>query len=400
MSSDKGISKIKAITGNKAATIGASLCKPDLIAAYPITPQSSVVEGLASMIANGELDSNMVQVESEHSAMSVVQGAVMAGGRAFTATSAQGLALMFEPYFRMSTLRLPMVMALATREMTSPETVWSGHQDAVSVRDAGWIQIFVESNQEILDMVIQGYKISENQNVLIPVNICYDGFYLSHLTERVEIPDSKEVDKFLPKYNPEHVILNPQQPMAVDPLTSGEYLMEYRHTHLEAMQNALRVADEVDTEFAKNFNRAYGGVIDTYRCDDAEFVIVTMGATTGTARVAVDMAREKGISLGLLKVRYIRPFPAEKIREVLKEKKGFVVVDKNVCFGWNTGALYMEIKAAISDLCEETCSLPVIGGLGGADISLKELLNSIDILVSSAKTKAGQLETYWLRNDL
>lgn len=391
---------IKAITGNKAATIGAALAKPDLIAAYPITPQSSVVESLAAMIANGEIDSTMIQVESEHSAMSVVQGAVMAGGRAFTATSAQGLALMFEPYFRMSTLRLPMVMAIATREMTSPETVWSGQQDAVSVRDAGWIQVFAENNQEILDMVIQGYKIAEHPEVLIPVNVCYDGFYLSHLTERVEIPSADEVDKFLPKYKPGHAILDSQQPMAVDPLTSGDFLMEYRATHLQAMQKALSVLEEVDVEFEKQFGRSYGGAIEAYRCEDADIVIVTMGATTGTAREAVDRAREKGISVGLLKVRYLRPFPAQRIRDVLTGKKGFAVVDRSVCFGWNTGALYMEIKAAVSDLCEKTCNMPVIGGLGGADISLKHLLNCIDILESSTKTTTGQIETLWLRNDL
>ena len=175
--------KIVAMTGNTAAYTGAALCRPDLIAAYPITPQSSVVEGLAGMVYNGKLDSNFVQVESEHSAMSVVQGAAAAGGRVFTATSAQGLALMYEPYFRMSTLRIPMVMALATREMTSPETIWSGQQDAMSVREAGWIQMFCESNQEILDMMLQAYMIAEDPRVQLPVNVCYDGFYSSHLIE-------------------------------------------------------------------------------------------------------------------------------------------------------------------------------------------------------------------------
>jgi pyruvate ferredoxin oxidoreductase alpha subunit/phenylglyoxylate dehydrogenase alpha subunit len=390
---------IKAISGNKAATMGAALCKPDLIAAYPITPQSSVVESLAAMIANGEIDSTMIQVESEHSAMSVVQGAVMAGGRAFTATSAQGLALMYEPYFRMSTLRLPMVMAIATREMTSPETVWSGQQDAVSVRDAGWIQVFVENNQEILDMVIQGYKISEHPDVLIPVNVCYDGFYLSHLTERVEIPGTSDVDKFLPKYNAVEPILDPQNPVALDPLTSGDYFMEYRATHLQGMQNALNVLEQVDADFGKQFGRSYGGAIDTYRCEDAEIIIVTMGSSTGTAREAIDIARENGIPVGLLKVRYLRPFPAKRISDVLKGKKGFAVIDRSVCFGWNTGALFMEIKAAVSDLNEKTCKMPVIGGLGGADISLKGILKSIDILKASAETKVGQLDTLWLRNE-
>lgn len=391
---------VQAISGNKAATLGAALVKPDLIAAYPITPQSSVVESLASMIADGNLDSTMIQVESEHSAMSVVQGAVMAGGRAFTATSAQGLALMYEPYFRMSTLRFPMVMAIATREMTSPETVWSGQQDAVSVRDAGWIQVFVENNQEILDMVIQGYKLAEHPDVLIPVNVCYDGFYLSHLTERVEIPSVDDVDEFLPKYQHGQAILDPQNPMAVDPLTSGDFLMEYRADHLRAMQKALDVLEEVDADFEKQFGRSYGGAIETYRCEDAEMVIVTIGSATGTARDAVDLARENGISVGLIKVRYLRPFPAQRIREALKGKKGYAVVDRSVCFGWNTGALYMEIKAAMSDQCEETCNLPVIAGLGGADISLNGLLHSIKVLESSCKTTTGQLETLWLTTDL
>ncbi|KKH69033.1 hypothetical protein DU75_11530, partial [Methanosarcina mazei] len=172
--------------------------------------------------------------------------------------------LMYEPYFRMSTLRLPMVMAIAGREMTSPETVWGGQQDTISVRDAGWIQIYVEDNQEILDMIIQGYKIGENNNVLLPVNICYDGFYLSHLTERVDIPEQNLVDEFLPKYNQTHVYFDPEHPMSVDPLTPGNILMEYRCNHLKAMQNALDVIDEVDKEFGEKFGRKYGGVIEEY----------------------------------------------------------------------------------------------------------------------------------------
>lgn len=387
--------KIVAISGNKSAAIGAALSKPDLIAAYPITPQSSVVEALADMIANGELDSTMVHVESEHSAMSVVQGAAVAGGRTFTATSAQGLALMFEPYFRMSTLRLPMVMAIATREMTSPETVWSGQQDAVTVRDAGWIQMFAENNQEILDMVIQGYKLAEHKDVLLPVNVCYDGFYLSHLTERVEIPSQELADEFLGSYSCNHVTLDPDKPMAVDPLTSSEILWRYRKSHLEAMQNALEVIDEVDIEFDKVFGRKYGGAIDTYKIDDAELVIVTMGATTGTARVAVDKARDMGYKIGLLKVRFLRPFPSQRIKEVLNGKKAYAVIDKSVSFGWNTGVLYNEIKSAVSDLDRAITSMPAIGGLGGADISVDMLLDCIKKLDEESKNYNGQLATYW-----
>ncbi|MGB4438946.1 MAG: phenylglyoxylate dehydrogenase [Sedimentibacter sp.] len=387
---------IKALTGNKSAAIGAALCKPDLIAAYPITPQSSVVETLAAMISNGEIDSKMIQVESEHSAMGVVQGAAMAGARTFTATSAQGLALMFEPYFRQSTLRLPMVMALATREMTSPETVFSGQQDAMSVREAGWMQVFCENNQEILDMIIQGYRIAEHEDVLLPINVCYDGFYLSHLDERVEIPEQEKVTNFVKKFNLTHLALDPKNPMSVDPMTSGPLFMKFRASHLKAMQDAIKVIDEIDKEFEKEFGRSYGGVIDTYLCDDAENILITIGSPTGTAREAIDIARANGKKVGLLKVRFMRPFPSDQIRKVLKDKKGFAVIDRSVSFGMNAGPLYVEVKSAVSDLRLETSNFSAIGGLGGADITLQHVLDCIDRLDNVSKNPVGQCETIWL----
>lgn len=390
--------KIKAISGNTAAALGASLCRPDVIAAYPITPQSSVVEYLAGMIAEGELDANYVQVESEHSAMSVIQGAAVAGGRVFTATSAQGLALMYEPYFRMSTLRLPMVMALATREMTSPETVWSGQQDAFSVRDAGWMQVFCENNQEILDMVVQGYKLAEHKDVLMPLNVCYDGFYLSHLTGGVDIPSQEEVDAFLPPISTDHVTLDPKRPMAVDPLTPGEILMKYRKDHLDSMKRALDVLEEVDREFGAKFGRSYGGAVEEYRLEDAEIALVTIGAPTGTGKAAVDMLREKGVKAGLLKVRFLRPFPAERIRKALEGKKAWAVLDRSVCFGWSAGPLYMEVRGAMLDAAEKACHFSAIGGLGGADIPLESVLGIFEKLQDEKDSK-GQKETVWLMKD-
>ncbi|MCF8010319.1 MAG: phenylglyoxylate dehydrogenase [Clostridiales bacterium] len=380
------MSKVMATTGNTAAAIGAALAKPQVIAAYPITPQSSVVENLAGMIANGELNSKMVEVESEHSAMSVVQGAAVSGARTFTATSAQGLALMYEPYFRMSTLRLPMVMAIAGREMTSPETVWGSQQDSISVRDAGWLQMYVEDNQEILDMIIQGYKVAENQKVLLPINIIYDGFFLSHLMERVEVPPQEKVDQFLPGYNPQHVKFNPSEPMAVDPLTPGDILMEYREDHLKAAHKALEVIDDVDNDFGNSFGRYYGGAVQEYLCDDADIVLVTMGSMTGTAKEAVNIKREQGIKAGLLKIRAMRPFPETKVNEVLKGKKAVAVVDRNVCFGWNTGTLFVEVKAALNR-CDDISLVPVIGGLGGADITLNHFTNCIDLLQKTSDYK-------------
>ena len=385
--------EVKALTGNKCATMGAALCRPDLIAAYPITPQSSVVEGLADLVFSGELNSRMVQVESEHSAMSVVQGAAAAGGRVFTATSAQGLALMYEPYFRMSTLRLPMVMALATREMTSPETIWSGQQDAMSVREAGWIQCFCETNQEILDMIIQGYMLAEDKRVLIPVNVCYDGFYSSHLVERVELPTQEEVDAFLPAYSLP-AKLDPATPQALDPMTPGELLMKYRHNHLEAMQAALPVIDEVDAKFAAAFGRSYGGAIDTYKLDDADYALVTVGGMTGTARDVVDAMRESGVKVGVLKLRFTRPFPVEKVRAALANVKGFAVVDRSVSFGWNAGSMYSEVCAAMGETLAGKAHFSAIGGLGGADISMAHMENVVKTLTSL--NEPGRADTLWL----
>lgn len=390
--------KIKVLTGNYSAAEAAALCRPDLIAAYPITPQSSVVEYLAGLVHNGKIDANLVQVESEHSAMSVVQGAASAGGRVFTATSAQGLALMYEPYFRMSTLRLPMVMALATREMTSPETVWSGQQDAMSVRDAGWMQMFCDGNQEILDMVIQGYMIAENPEVLLPVNVCYDGFYSSHLTEGVNVPLQEEVDRFLPPVSTDRCILDPDSPLALDPLTPGPLMMKYRKTHLKAMQNALKVIDETDKKFGDMFGRYYGGVISEYRMEDAEVVIITIAGMTGTGMDAVDIAREEGIRAGLVKLRFTRPFPAERLTKAMKGKKAYAVIDRSVCFGWNAGPMYMETKAAMTDSDEAYAHFAVIGGLGGADISMDMMLSTIRKL-DSIKDQPGEKKTQWYMVD-
>lgn len=390
------MSRIVVLTGNDAAAEAAALCRPDLIAAYPITPQSKVVEHLADMIYNGVLDAEMIQVESEHSAMSAVQGAAAGGGRVFTATSAQGLALMFEPYMRQATLRLPMVMALATREMTSPETVWSGQQDAMSVREAGWMQVFCESNQEIADMIIQGYMLAEDARIRLPVNVCYDGFYSSHLTEGVELPDQEDVDAFLPHYSAEWTpILNPDKPLALDPLTAGPLLMKYRRNHLEAMERALRVIDEVDGKFAAAFGRSYGGAVEEYRLDDADIVLITIAGMSGTAKDAVDLARERGIHAGLIRLRFTRPFPKDRIVRGLAGKKAFCVLDRSVSFGWSQGPMHVEVKAALAGSSAAYCHFSAVGGLGGADISLYDISDIIDEL-EAHKNEPGERPVKWL----
>ncbi len=393
------MSEVQVLNGNKAAAIAAALCRPGVIAAYPITPQTPLVEYLADFAANGVIDSTVSEVESELSAMSVLTGASLAGSRTFTASSSQGLALMYEPYFRASTLRLPVVMAIANREMISPQTLWGGPQDVLSVRDAGWLQVHVEDNQEILDTLIMAFRIAEDKNVLLPINVCYDGFYLSHMTERVEIPDQADVDAFLPPYHPEHILLDPERPMAVDPLTHGYLLTEYRLKHMMGQQNALGLFDEIDAEYGRRFGRSYGGAIEEYRCDGAEFVLVTMGSMTGAAKESIDRAREKGLPVGLLKVRLVRPFPAARIAKALSGKKAYGVIDRNVSFGWNTGIIYAEIGSAMNRAGLVVPSVPFICGLGGEDITMAHVDYAIERILETAGTKRFG-ETIWLNREV
>lgn len=388
--------KVMVVDGNKAAAIGALLSRPIIVAAYPITPQTPLVEYLSQFIADGLLDAELVEVEGEHSALSVLHGASLAGGRVFTGTSGQGLAFMYEPYLRTAPLRLPIVMAIATRDGITPQCVWGGQQDAIGVRDAGWIQFYVENNQEILDTVIMAYRIAEDPEVLLPVNVCYDGFFLSHMTEPVIVPEQEMVDKFLPPYKPTHAKLDPEIPMSVDPLTPGLLFTKYRKNHIEAHEKAKFVIDEVDREFFNIFGRSYGGLIEAYQMDNAEIALVAMGSPCGTAKVVIDRWREKGVKIGLIKIRSLRPFPKERLRESLKDVKAIGVVDKNVCFGWASGVLFMELCSALKNL-----NIPIIdfiGGLGGSDITFEHFDMIVNKLI---KLEAGEFEkeVYWLGLD-
>ena len=385
----------RVLNGNKAAAYGAKLSRPEIIAVYPITPQTALVEYLSQFVADGDLDASMVEVESEHSVMSVLHGASFAGCRVFSGTSGQGLAYMYEPYIRTSTMRLPIVMCIVNREVISPTTVWGGPQDSITLRDAGWIQIYVENNQEILDSIIMAYRIAEDPRVLLPVNICYDGFYLSHMTDFVEIPEQKTVDTFLPPYEQKHLKIDPDDPMAIDPLTPGDLLMEYRYHHLEAMNHSLDVIQEVDRSFGSLFGRSYGGLLDSYRMEDSEIVLLTMGSVTGTARVAVDRAREEGVKVGLVKLRALRPFPWKSLRKVLSGKAAVGVVDRNVCFGWCSGTVYMELRSALIDVDHPPILLNFIAGLGGADITLDHLAQAIHLTGKSVE-KRPEKEIHWL----
>jgi pyruvate ferredoxin oxidoreductase alpha subunit/phenylglyoxylate dehydrogenase alpha subunit len=392
------MSHIEVINGNKAAAWGARLSKPDVIAAYPITPQTPVVEYLTQFFADGELQCEMSEVDSEHSAMSILTGASLTGVRCYTATSSQGLSLMYEPYFRASTLRLPIVMNIVNREMISPQTVWGGPQDSLSLRDSGWLQIYVEDNQEILDMTIQAFKIAEHQNVLLPINICYDGFYLSHMSEKVEVPDQESVDGFLPPYASDHILLDPEKPAAVDPLTSGYLLMEYRQKHLAAQQAAKQVIQDVNKEFAQSFGRDWGGLIERYRTEDAKYLVFTLGSVTGAVKEMIDHKRDAGIPIGLVKIRSLRPFPLEEILDVTRTIEGFGVIDRNVSFGWNTGILFQEIRSALYASDTRLPYVPFISGLGGEDITLELIDQALDTIVENTKANKRQESAVWLSN--
>ena len=386
------------LEGNAAVAYGATLCRPDVIAAFPITPATSVLENLYRFSADGFLDAEMIEAEGENSALSAVMGASAAGARTFTATSSMGLAFMFDVYLAVSGSRLPVVMPLAMREQPMPMTLAAGTSDAFTVKDGGWIQVYVESCQEILDAIIMAYRLAEDTDILLPVNICYLGFYLSYLSQRVEIPAQEEVDAFLaPLKKMQRVKLCLEEPLTfpAEIAPADPVFAEYRYKHCAAMQRAKQKWDEIDREFEAAFGRSYGGQIEQYRTEDAEIILVTMESTTGTARVVVDSKRNEGLKVGLIKIRMFRPFPRERLIEALRGKKAIGVIDRHVCFGWNCGQCFIELKPVLSDL---EAPLPLVGfidGMGGADITTEHIERAVDIINAAAQGKPAK-EATWL----
>ena len=344
MKAQKG--EVRVITGNAAAAYGAMLCRPDVATSYPITPMSEVAEQLSAFRADGLVDTEMVEVEGENSAMNVVAAATMAGGRAFTATSSWGLVFMYDAVQQASGFRAPVVMAIANRETPGILAVSGGQQDIISTRDTGWIQVIVEDCQEILDSVIMAFRLAEDYDIQLPVMVNYDGFYLSYLAMPVEIPQREDVDQFLAplKQQPERPKLAPGQPLGCGTHGIEVGFVELRYKHCVAMERAATKLDEIDHEFGEFFGRSYGGQIEEYRTEDAEIVLLTSGGNTGTARTVVDAKREEGVKVGLVKLRLFRPFPRKRLAEALKGKKAIGVIDRSVGFGWNCGPMFMELR--------------------------------------------------------
>jgi pyruvate ferredoxin oxidoreductase alpha subunit/phenylglyoxylate dehydrogenase alpha subunit len=394
--------KIVVCDGNEAAAWAVSLAQVDMVAVYPITPQSSLVEYLAKFIADGRISAELVDAEGEHSVLSVLQGAALAGARTYTASCGPGLAFMFEPYLRTPGLRLPLVMSIVTRDTLTPQSVWGGHQDAMSVREVGWIQMYCETVQEVLDTVIMAYRIAEHRDVMLPVNVCHDGNYLSFGASRVELPEKAAVDAFLgPKNLNWHAALDPERPMAVDPLTGGASgagpatFARYRKGQCAGMQRSLGVIAEVHEDWARRIGRRHAPLIEEYRLQDAEYALVTIGSMTGAAKDAVDEARAAGEKVGLVKVKTFRPFPAQAFAAAAARVKAIGVVDRSVDFGWNCGPLYREALGALAQARRPMPAMSFIGGLAGADLTPEHFARAI-ATVSGLARGAAAGPTVWL----
>jgi pyruvate/2-oxoacid:ferredoxin oxidoreductase alpha subunit len=363
----------KVITGNHAVSYGAQLARSQVIAAYPITPQTQVVELLSEFCASGKLNAKFIKVESEHSAMTACIAASATGARAFTATSAHGLALMHEMLHWAAGARLPVVLANINRAMGPGWSVWTDQNDSLSQRDLGWIQLYCESNQEVLDTTIQAFKIAEK--VLLPVMIVLDAFVLSHTSEPVDIPEQSSVDKFLPPYELK-TKLDLSTAKSYGGLTNPDHYYEIRYKIQKAHEQALQVIKEVDSEFGRQFGRKYG-IVEAYRCDDAKIIIVTSGTITGTARVVVDEMREQGRKVGLLKQKLFRPTPVEELRSILYKTQKIAVIDRNISFG-HSGVFAQEIKSALYGLAGAPPIFDYIIGIGGRDVTPEDVREIID----------------------
>jgi len=361
----------KMIEGSRAVAEAVGLCRPGVISAYPITPQTHIVEDLSQMVADGDIDAEYVRVESEHSAASVCLGAVAAGSRAYSATTSQGLMLMAEVLYNIAGMRLPLVITGVNRALSAPLSIWNDHQDTLALRDSGWLQIYAENSQELLDMHIQAYKITEDDRVLLPVMVCMDGYVLTHTYESVDVPTQDEVDAFLPAYDPLYK-LDPDDPYTLGAFADPSLYQEMRYELQQDALAAKAVVKEVAKDFQAAFGRWMGDVIEPYQCDDAETIYVGMGTVVGTMKDWVDIRRERGEKIGVLKLRCHRPFPQDELREALSGAKRVVVLEKAISAG-AYGILPAEIRAALYGQPKMPPVHAAVTGLGGRDITFETL---------------------------
>ena len=360
------------LSGNEAVATAMKQINPDVVAAFPITPSTEIPQYFSTFVSNGQVDTEFVAVESEHSAMSACIGAEAAGARAMTATSANGLSLMWEMIYIASSLRLPIVLSLVNRAVSGPLNIHNDHSDAMGVRDSGWIMLFSENNQEAYDNTIMAHRIAENKDVMLPLMVCQDGFITSHSIENIELIEDSKVKEFVGEYHPEHYLLNKKEPIAVGPLDLQAYLFEHKYQQAEAMRNAKKAIKEVAEDFEKLTGRSYS-FFEEYKSQDADYIIVCMNSTAGTTKFVVDKLREKGIKAGLIKVRMFRPFPAEEIAEALKNAKSIAVLDKADSLNGAGGALFEDVTASMFTSKIFVPTINYIYGIGGRDTKVEDI---------------------------
>jgi pyruvate ferredoxin oxidoreductase alpha subunit len=386
-----------AIDGNTAVATAMRQINPDVVAAYPITPQTSTVQTFSQYVADGLVDTEFVTVESEHSAMSACVGAAAAGARVMTATSSAGLALMWEIVYVAASNRLPIVMLVVNRALSAPINIHCDHSDSMGARDAGWIQIFSENPQESYDNMFQAVRIAEHPDVLLPVMVCHDGFITSHGLERVETFDDEEIRDFIGTYKPQMpTLLDIDNPVTYGPLDFYDYYYEHKRQQVEAMEHVKPVIIEVGKEFGKKFGRSYG-LFETHRLEDAEVVIVVLSSAAGTTRVVVDRLRAQGLKVGLLKPRVFRPFPAQELVEALAHVKAIGVMDRSISFGAmnNAGPLFLELCAALHVYGGDMPIVDYVFGLGGRDIVPSQIEQVAHDLLKMAETgERGEVVRY------
>jgi pyruvate ferredoxin oxidoreductase alpha subunit len=377
----------KILNGNQTIAEAARQIDPDVVAAYPITPSTAIVETIAQFRADGLISGEFVCPESEHSAMSVCIGAAAAGGRVMTATSSQGLALMWEMLYIAAGLRLPIVAAIANRALSAPINIHGDHSDTMGARDSGWIQIYSENCQEAYDNFIQAFRIGEHPDVLTPVLVGLDGFIISHSSEVVQVEDDDAVKKFVGEFKPPFPLLDTSRKFTVGPIDFTDYYFEHKRSQIEGIENSPRVIEEIGQEFGRTFGRSYG-FFEEYRMDDAELCIVVMSSAAGTGKDAVDALRREGLPIGLLKPRVFRPFPHLKIGKALKNMKAVAVLDRSSAPGAFGAPLFTEIRSALYDYDRRPKIINYVYGLGGRDIQVehfREVGRTLQRIASTGK---------------
>lgn len=393
--------KMMALAGDQAVAYAAKQSDVDVVAAYPITPQTIIVEKFSEYVANGEVETEFVCVESEHSAMTASLAASVTGARAFTATASAGLALMHEMLFVTSGCRAPVVMAIANRALSAPLNIHGDHSDSMAQRDSGWIQLYAENAQEAYDSIIQAFRIGENLNVLLPVMVGLDGFTLSHTLENVEVLSDETVEEFVGVRKFPDVLthngktapfrLDPANPMTMGPIALQNYYFEFKRQQEEAMKHAVNVIQQVNSEYAKISGRSYGnGLVENYRLEDAEVAAVCLGSTAGTMKTVVDGLRQNGVKAGLLRLRAFRPLPVEEIRSAVANVKALAVMDKCISFGGNGGPVFHEFRHLLYEEANHPYIVNYIYGLGGRDTSPSDLRSIYETLQGVLQT--GRVE--------